>query len=111
MFGLTVATKYRPRLVTHTSCTHSLLSDLAVNRFQYAMTSGREMTRMLNEKMHMAPQTIFNWLKWGAEELKGGLKYIKKKYIRLSLRTSSSTEQSRKWSRSVNKRRYRYFHN
>ena len=41
----------RPRLVAHTSCTHSLLSDLAVNRFQYAMTSGREMTRMLNEKM------------------------------------------------------------
>ena len=43
-----------PRLVAHTSCTHSLLSDLAVNRYQYAMTSGREMTRMLNEKMHMA---------------------------------------------------------
>ena len=72
----------RPRLVAHTSCTHSLLSDLAVNRFQYAMTSGREMTRMLNEKMHMAPQTIFNWLKWGAEELKGGLKYIKKKLLK-----------------------------
>ena len=72
----------RPRLVAHTSCTHSLLSDLAVNRFQYAMTSGREMTRMLNEKMHMAPQTIFNWLKWGAEELKVGLKYIKKKLLK-----------------------------
>lgn len=72
----------RPRLVAHTSCTHSLLSDLAVNRFQYAMTSGREMTRMLNEKMHMAPQTIFNWLKWGAEELKGGLKHIKKKLLK-----------------------------
>ena len=72
----------RPRLVAHTSCTHSLLSDLAVNRYQYAMTSGREMTRMLNEKMHMAPQTIFNWLKWGAEELKGGLKHIKKKLLK-----------------------------
>lgn len=72
----------RPRLVAHTSCTHCLLSDLAVNRFQYAMTSGREMTRMLNEKMHMAPQTIFNWLKWGAKELKGGLKYIKKKLLK-----------------------------
>ena len=72
----------RPRLVAHTSCTHSLLSDLAVNRFQYAMTSVREMTRMLNEKMHMAPQTIFNWLKWGAEELKGGLKHIKKKLLK-----------------------------
>ena len=40
------------------------------------------MTRMLNEKMHMAPQTIFNWLKWGAEELKGGLKHIKKKLLK-----------------------------
>lgn len=72
----------RPRLVAHTSCTHSLLSDLAVNRFQYAMTSGREITRLLNEKMRMAPQTIFNWLKWGAEELKGGLSHIKRKLLK-----------------------------
>ena len=72
----------RPRCVAHTSCTHSLLSDLAVNRYQYAMTSGREMTRMLNEKMRMAPQTLFNWLGWGAEELQGGLKHIKKKLLK-----------------------------
>lgn len=71
-----------PRIVTHTSSTASLLSDIAVNRFQYAMTSGREMTRMLNERMHMSPQTIFNWLKWGSEELKGGLKHIKKKLLK-----------------------------
>ena len=49
-----------PRFVAHTSSTSSFLSDLVVNRFQYAISSGREMSRMFNEKMRMSPQTIFN---------------------------------------------------
>ena len=35
-----------PCLVPHTSATYSMLSDLGVNRFQYALSSGREMYRM-----------------------------------------------------------------
>ena len=47
-----------PRLVPHTSATYSMLSDLGVNRFQYALSSGREMYRMFNEKMCMSKQSI-----------------------------------------------------
>lgn len=71
-----------PRFVAHTSSTSSFLSDLVVNRFQYAISSGREMSRMFNEKMRMSPQTIFNWLRWGAKELEGGLKHIKSKLLK-----------------------------
>lgn len=35
-----------PHLVPHTSGTSSFLSDIAVNRFQYCISSGREMYRM-----------------------------------------------------------------
>ena len=38
-----------PSLVPHTSATYSMLSDLGVNRFQYALSSGREMYRMFNK--------------------------------------------------------------
>lgn len=47
-----------PSLVPHTSSTGGMLSDLIVNRFQYAITSGREMYRMINEKMRMSKSTI-----------------------------------------------------
>ncbi len=56
-----------PSMVPHTSSTSGMLSDLIVNRFQYAITSGREMYRMVNEKMRMSKSTIFNWLRHGAE--------------------------------------------
>lgn len=66
-----------PSVVPHTSGTSNMLSDLAVNRFQYAITSGREMYRMANEKMRMSKSTIFNWLRHGAEFLEGCRKTIK----------------------------------
>lgn len=52
-----------PRLVPHTSVTSNGLSDFIVNRFQYAISSGREMYRMINEKLKISQQTLFNWLK------------------------------------------------
>ena len=72
-----------PSLVPHTSATYSMLSDLGVNRFQYALSSGREMYRMFNEKMCMSKQSILNWLARGAELLEGGMKYIKKKLLKM----------------------------
>ena len=71
-----------PSLVPHTSATYSMLSDLGVNRFQYALSSGREMFRMFNEKMRMSKQSILNWLARGADLLEGGKKYIKKKLLK-----------------------------
>ena len=68
----------KPNLIPHTSSTYSMLSDLAVNRYQYALSCGREMYRMFNEKMHMSAQTILNWLVVGSTLLDGALKRIKK---------------------------------
>jgi IS1 family transposase len=70
-----------PSLVPHTSATYSMISDLGVNRFQYALSSGREMFRMFNEKMSMCKQSILNWLARGAELLEGGKRYIKRKLL------------------------------
>ena len=70
-----------PSLVPHTSATYSMISDLGVNRFQYALSSGREMYRMFNEKMSMCKQSILNWLARGAEFLEGGKRYIKRKLL------------------------------
>ena len=67
----------RPRIVKHTSATPSMLSDLIVNRFQYAISTGREMFRLRNEKMYMCPQSILNWLSAGARELTGPLNEIR----------------------------------
>ena len=72
-----------PSLVPHTSATYSMLSDLGVNRFQYALSSGREMYRMSNEKMSMCKQSILNWLAKGGDMLEGGKRYIKKKLLGL----------------------------
>lgn len=66
-----------PTVVPHTSGTSSMVSDLVVNRFQYAITSGREMYRMINEKMKMSKMSIFNWLRHGAEFLENCLETIK----------------------------------
>ena len=71
-----------PSLIPHTSCTWRMLSDLGVNRFQYALSCGREMFRMSNEKMKVSPQTILNWLKEGAEFLKGGMCRIKRRLLK-----------------------------
>lgn len=70
-----------PKRVPHTSCTSSMLSDLIVNRYQYALSSGREMYRMANEKMHMVPQTILNWIGHGADFLGGSLETVKKRLL------------------------------
>ena len=72
-----------PCLVPHTSATYSMISDLGVNRFQYALSSGREMYRMSNEKMCMSKQSILNWLARGAELLEGGKKYIRKMLLKM----------------------------
>ncbi len=71
-----------PSLVPHTSCTWRMLSDLGVNRYQYALSCGREMFRMFNEKMSVSKQTILNWLKEGAEFLKGGQCRIKRRLLK-----------------------------
>lgn len=71
-----------PSLVPHTSCTWRMLSDLGVNRYQYALSCGREMFRMFNEKMKVSPQTILNWLKEGSEFLKGGMCRIKRRLLK-----------------------------
>ena len=86
-----------PCLVPHTSATYSMLSDLGVNRFQYALSSGREMYRMFNEKMRMSKQSILNWLARGAELLEGGRKYIKKKLLKLG--TGIYCDETWVWTR------------
>ena len=86
-----------PCLVPHTSATYSMLSDLGVNRFQYALSSGREMYRMFNEKMRMSKQSILNWLARGAELLEGGKKYIKKKLLKMG--TSIYCDETWVWTK------------
>lgn len=71
-----------PRIVPHTSVTSNGLSDFAVNRFQYAISSCREMYRMINEKLKISQQTILNWLTRGGEYLEGILPFVKKKLLR-----------------------------
>lgn len=86
-----------PSLVPHTSATYSMLSDLGVNRFQYALSSGREMYRMFNEKMCMSKQSILNWLTRGAELLEGGKKYIKKMLLKMG--TSIYCDETWVWTK------------
>lgn len=71
-----------PVVIPHTSCTSNMLSDLSVNRFQYAISTGREMYRMFNENMQMSQQTILNWLAEGSKFLKGPLDSIRKKLLK-----------------------------
>ena len=86
-----------PCMVPHTSGTYSMISDLGVNRFQYALSSGREMYRMFNEKMCMSKQSILNWLARGAELLEGGKKYIKKKLLKMG--TSIYCDETWVWTK------------
>lgn len=86
-----------PCLVPHTSATYSMLSDLGVNRFQYALSSGREMYRMFNEKMRMSKQSILNWLARGAELLEGGRSYIKRMLLKMG--TSIYCDETWIWTR------------
>ena len=74
-----------------------MLSDLGVNRFQYALSSGREMYRMFNEKMRMSKQSILNWLTRGAELLEGGKKYIKKMLLKMG--TSIYCDETWVWTK------------
>ena len=86
-----------PSLVPHTSATYSMLSDLGVNRFQYALSSGREMYRMFNEKMSMCKQSILNWLARGGELLEGGKHYIKKMLLKMG--TSIYCDETWVWTK------------
>ena len=86
-----------PCLVPHTSATYSMISDLGVNRFQYALSSGREMYRMFNEKMCMSKQSILNWLAKGAVFLEGGKKYIKKMLLKMG--TSIYCDETWVWTK------------
>ena len=77
-------TKYDvPSLVPHTSATADMVADLGVNRFQYALSGGREMYRMFNEKMQMSKQTVLNWLARCGELLEGGKRYIKRMLLKM----------------------------
>ena len=88
-----------PSLVPHTSATYSMFSDLGVNRFQYALSSGREMYRMCNEKMSMCKQSVLNWLARGAELLEGGKKYIKKMLLKMG--TSIYCDETWVWTKAL----------
>ena len=88
-----------PSLVPHTSATYSMFSDLGVNRFQYALSSGREMYRMCNEKMSMCKQSVLNWLARGAELLEGGKKYIKKMLLKKG--TSIYCDETWVWTKAL----------
>jgi len=86
-------------LVPHTSATYTMLSDLGVNRFQYALSSGRELYRMFNEKMCMSKQSILNWLTRGAELLEGGKKYIKEMLLKKD--TSIYCDETWVWTKAL----------
>ena len=88
-----------PSLVPHTSATYTMLSDLGVNRFQYALSSGRELYRMFNEKMCMSKQSILNWLTRGAELLEGGKKYIKEMLLKKD--TSIYCDETWVWTKAL----------
>jgi len=64
---------------THASC--SLLANLVFNKYHMNTPVYREMVRLLNNKMNVSRNTVYNWFVKGSEHLKKVLPVLKEKLL------------------------------
>ena len=64
---------------THASC--SLLANLVFNKYHMNTPVYREMVRLLNNKMNVSRNTVYNWFTKGSEYLKKVLPVLKEKLL------------------------------
>ena len=64
---------------THASC--SLLANLVFNKYHMNTPVYREMVRLLNNKMNVSRNTVYNWFVKGSEYLKRVLPVLKEKLL------------------------------
>ena len=64
---------------THASC--SLLANLVFNKYHMNTPVYREMERMLNNRMNVSRNTVYNWFVKGSEYLKKVLPLLKEKLL------------------------------
>jgi hypothetical protein len=64
---------------THASC--SLLANLVFNKYHMNTPVYREMVRLLNNKMKVSRNTVYNWFVKGSEHLKKVLPVLKEKLL------------------------------
>lgn len=60
---------------THASC--SLLANLVFNKYHMNTPVYREMVRLLNNKMNVSRNTVYNWFVKGSDHLKKVLPVLK----------------------------------
>ena len=64
---------------THASC--SLLANLVFNKYHMNTPVYREMVRLLNNKMNVSRNTVYNWFVKGSDHLKRVLPVLKEKLL------------------------------
>lgn len=64
---------------THASC--SLLANLVFNKYHMNTPVYREMVRLLNNKMNVSRNTVYNWFVKGSDHLKKVLPVLKEKLL------------------------------
>ena len=64
---------------THASC--SLLANLVFNKYHMNTPVYREMVRLLNNKMNVSRNTVYNWFVKGSEHLKKVLPVLKERLL------------------------------
>jgi len=64
---------------THASC--SLLANLVFNKYHMNTPVYREMVRLLNNKMNVSRNTVYNWFVKGSDHLKKVLPLLKEKLL------------------------------
>ena len=64
---------------THASC--SLLANLVFNKYHMNTPVYREMVRLLNNKMNVSRNTVYNWFVKGSDQLKKVLPVLKEKLL------------------------------
>ena len=64
---------------THASC--SLLANLVFNKYHMNTPVYREMVRLLNNKMNVSRNTVYNWFVKGSDHLKKVLPILKEKLL------------------------------
>ena len=64
---------------THASC--SLLANLVFNKYHMNTPVYREMVRLLNNKMNVSRNTVYNWFVKGSNQLKKVLPVLKEKLL------------------------------
>ena len=64
---------------THASC--SLLANLVFNKYHMNTPVYREMVRLLNNKMNVSRNTVYNWFRKGSDHLKKVLPVLKEKLL------------------------------